>query len=259
MTSGTGRTRGTRGRRTFWWIVALLAPLLAVGAWVVWFSPWMSVEQIRVEVSGEVPASVGEFPVVDVEAVIDLPEGTPLLRVPTDAIVARVSALPAVRDVEVIREWPRTLVIDVQRRIPVAAVKGSGGFDLVDLEGMVVMVVADQPQDLPLVDARGAGLPAALAVAADLPAELRQRTRVIVANTRNDVTLDLRDGGRVMWGDADQAPLKADVLQALFSPEWDRYDVSSPTAPTTARSSDDTITDPMSDPSTPADDVVAVG
>lgn len=251
--------RGHR-RRVLWWTVIVLTPILAVGVWVAWYSPWLSVEQIRVEVTGDVPASAGEFPVGDVEAVVDLPEGTPLLRVPMDAITARVSALPAVRTVDVVREWPSTVVIEVQRRIPVAAVAGPDGYDLVDLEGMVVTVVADQPGDLPLVDARGAGLPAALAVAAGLPEDLQRVIRVIEASTRNDVTLVMRNEDQVIWGNAAQGELKSEVLTALLSDEWDLYDVSAPAAPTTARSGDDTVwmADPMI-PQTPAEDAAPTG
>jgi cell division protein FtsQ len=237
-----------RRPRALWWVLALVVPTLIAGAWVVWFSPWLSVENVQIVVNGEAPDSAGAFPVTDVEAVIDLPEGTPLVRVPAEAIVARVSALPQVRSAQVVRQWPRTLVIDIERRTPVAAAVGADGFDLVDLEGMVVTVVPDQPADLPLVAATGAGLPAALAVAAQLPVELRDATEVIEATTRNDVTLILRksgtlpNGGEVVWGDADQGALKAEVLQALVSPEWDRYNVSAPTAPTTARSDNSTPT-----------------
>ncbi len=267
-----------RRPRVLWWVIALVVPTLIAGAWVVWFSPWLSVENVRVVVSGEAPDSAGEFPITDVEAVIDVPEGTPMVRVPADVIVARVSALPQVRSAQVVREWPRTLVIDIERRTPVAAAVGADGYDLVDLEGMVVTVVADQPADLPLVAASGAGLPAALAVAAQLPAELRDATEVIEATTRNDVTLILRasatlpNGGEVVWGDAEQGQLKAEVLQALVSAEWDRYNVSAPTAPTTARSADSTtptvddtdITDAgvLAEPGASSDpdlDVAAVG
>ena len=226
-----------RRTRAVWWVLALVTPALIAGGWVVWFSPWLSVENVEVVVSGDAAESAGAFPVADVEAVLDVPEGTPLMRVPADAIVARVSALPQVREVTVVRQWPRTLVIDIQRRTPVAAAIGVGGYDLVDLEGMVVTVVAEQPADLPLVAAEGAGLPAVLAVAAQLPPQLREMTEVIEATTRNDVTLILRDGSEVIWGNADQAELKTQVLQALLDPQWDRYDVSSPTAPTTSRSS----------------------
>ena len=259
-----------RRPRALWWVIALVVPTLIAGAWVVWFSPWLSVENVQVVVSGEAPESAGEFPVTDVEAVIDLPEGTPLVRVPADAIVARVSALPQVRSAQVVRQWPRTLVIDIERRTPVAAAVGADGYDLVDLEGMVVTVVPDLPADLPLVAATGAGLPAALAVAAQLSVELRDATEVIEATTRNDVTLILRDsatlpnGGEVIWGSAEQGQLKAEVLQALVSPEWNRYDVSAPTAPTTARSDGSTPTvddtDAMNvDVTESALDVAAVG
>ncbi len=239
-----------RRPRALWWALAILVPTVVAGAWVVWFSPWLSVEDVQVVVSGEAPESAGEFPVGDVEAVIEVPEGTPLVRVPADAIVARVSALPQVATVQVVRQWPRTLVIDVQRRTPVAAAVGAEGYDLVDLEGMVVTAVEQQPTDLPLVAATGAGLPAALAVAAQLPVDLRGATDVIEATTRNDVTLILRDGSQVVWGDADRSELKADVLQALLSPQWDRYNVSAPTAPTTSNSGE---SDPI------VDDVAAVG
>jgi cell division septal protein FtsQ len=225
-----------RRTRAIWWVIALVVPTMIAGAWVVWFSPWLSVENVEVVVSGEAAPSAGEFPIADVHAVVEVPEGMPLVRVPTDAIVARVSALPQVRSAQVIRQWPRTLVIDIERRTPVAAAVGADGYDLVDLEGMVVTVVAQQPADLPLVSATGAGLPAALSVAAELPDDLRQATEVIEATTRNDVTLILRDGGEVVWGDDEQSALKAEVLQALLSPQWDRYNVSAPTAPTTSRS-----------------------
>lgn len=227
-----------RRTRAVWWVLALVVPAIIAGAWVAWFSPWLSVDNVDVVVSGDVSPSTGDFPIADVEAVVSVPDGMPLLRVPTDAIAARVSALPQVRSAQVIRQWPRTLVIDIERRTPVAAAVGADGYDLVDLEGMVVTVVAQQPVDLPLVSAMGAGLPAALSVAAQLPGDLREATAIIEATTRNDVTLILRDGSEVVWGDDEQGMLKAEVLRALLAPEWDRYNVSAPTAPTTARSPD---------------------
>jgi cell division protein FtsQ len=223
--------------------VGVLIPLLAAGAWVVWFSPWLTVEEVRVEVRGDAPASIGAFPVGEVNAVVSIPTDTPLARVPAGEIAARVSALPQVRSVDVVRQWPHTVVIDVQRREPVAVVVGAEGYDAVDLEGMVVAVLAEQPADLPLVAGSGAGLPAALAVAAELPTTLRQMTEVIEASTRNDVTLRLDDGAEVLWGSAEQGALKTEVLLALLSPRWDRYDVSSPQVPTTSSSMMDDTAD----------------
>ena len=223
-----------RGRTRVWWAVAAVAPLAGVVVWLGWFSPWFSVEQVRVEVSGEAPESAGEFPVSEVEAVIEIPPGTPMLRAPTDQITARVAALPQVKSVRVERQWPRTLVIDVQRRTPVAAVPGAGGVDLVDLEGMVVVTVPRAPSDLPFVDASGAGVPAALAVAAQLPGWLRELTEEVRATTRNDVTLALRNGAEVIWGNAERDALKAQVLQALLPGDWSWYDVSAPEVPVTS-------------------------
>jgi cell division protein FtsQ len=227
-----------RRRRWWLWALALVTPTIGVAVWLAWFSPWLSVDEVRIVVTGEAPPSAGEFPLTDVEAVVELPEGTPLLRVPTAEIEARVSALPQVQSVSVVREWPRTLLIDVTRREPVAYVEGPTGFDLVDLQGMVVTVVASRPDDLPFVAATGAGIPAALAVAAELPEWLRTLTDVVEATTRNDVTLILGKGAEVLWGNAEQGELKAQVLESLLSDSWDRYDVSSPQVPTTSRSWD---------------------
>ena len=67
-----------------------------------------------------------------------MPPGTPLARVDTDAVAARVGALPPVASVEVSRSWPGTLVIDVTERSPVAAVATPTGFVLLDAAGVVV-------------------------------------------------------------------------------------------------------------------------
>ncbi len=235
--------------RRWIWAVVVLVPLIGVGVWVGWYSPWLAVEKVRIDVSAEVIPGVGEFPRSDIDAVISLPQGTPMLRAPTNDIAQRVAALPQVKEVSVYREWPDTLVIDIERRIPVAAVRGPSGFDLVDLEGMVVVEVSRQPSDLPLIDATGAGLPAALVVAADIPPWLRDEIEVIEANTRNDVLFVMRDGSVVRWGNAERADLKVAVLESLLPGGWAVYDVSAPEVPTT---SDELSTPEGSTPPSPS-------
>lgn len=240
---------GVSFMKRWMWATAVLAILVGVAVWVGWSSPWLAVEKLRIEVSGEVSAAAGEFPRSDVDAVVVVPQGTPMLRVSTNDIAERVAALPQVKEVSVYREWPDTLVIDIERRVPVATVRGPSGFDLIDIDGMVVMEVTRQPSDLPFIAATGAGLPAALIVAAEIPPWLRDEIEVIEATTRNNVSFVLRDGSIVRWGGAERADLKVTVLESLLPGGWAVYDVSAPEVPTT---SDETPAPAQTTPSTPS-------
>jgi cell division protein FtsQ len=227
-------TDGTERVKRWAWVLAIVIPLVAAAAWVGWYSSWLTVQEIRVSIIGEVSESTGQFPREEVDALAVVPDATPMLRAPTDEIAQRVSALPQVKEVSVRREWPHSLVIDIVRRSPVAAVRGPSGFDLIDLDGMVVVEVARQPDDLPFIVATGAGLPASLVVAAELPEWLREQTEVIEATTRNDVRLVLRDGSLVRWGNAERTDVKVRVLASLLPGGWAVYDVSAPEVPTTS-------------------------
>jgi cell division protein FtsQ len=74
-------------------------------------------------------------------------------------------------------------------------------------------------------------------VLATLPDPLRGATTEITASSTSDVTLvlELEDGGTktVVWGDARDAELKADVVETLLGQPGSTIDVSSPVAPVT--------------------------
>jgi cell division protein FtsQ len=73
-----------------------------------------------------------------------------------------------------------------------------------------------------------------VAVARELPEEIRRRVVGIEASTRNDVTLLLKNGSEVMWGSAEEADFKAEVLLVLLKVDARYYDVSSPGVPATS-------------------------
>lgn len=216
-------------------IIAALVVVPVVGAliWLAWFSPWLAVSQVQVTV-GPAPELAGPLTPDEVRAVAGVEPGTPLLRVPTEEISTRVSALPQVESASVTRAWPDTIVIDVVRRQPIALVASSRGYDLVDASGAVVASLPAPDDGVPVVDASEQGLAAALSVAQGLPEDLRRKVTSIEATTRNDVTLVLRDGATVMWGSADEGEMKARVLQTLFQTKARWYDVSAPGVPATS-------------------------
>ena len=218
------------------WLIPVLVivPILLAVGWLAWFSPWLAVSQVQVNVSSA-PDIAGPLSADEVRAVAQVEPGVPLLRVPTDEIESRVTALPQVESATVTRAWPDTIVIDVVRRTPVALVAAASGYDLVDATGAVIRTVPGVEEGVPVVRASGDGLTAAISVAREIPEEIRRRVVTVEASTRNNVTLVLRNGSEVMWGSAEEGPFKAEVLLVLLKEvdaRW--YDVSAPGVPATS-------------------------
>ena len=227
------------------WALAVIVPVLAVIAWIGWFSPWFSLDTVEVRISSA-SAAAGPLTAQEVEAAVQVPQGTPLLRISPSEVEERVATLPQVASVTVTRAWPTTLVVDVQRRLPVAAVPAStGGYDIVDAAGVIIRQSPTPVDGVPMVRASGAGLEAAIAVVRDMPDWLRDKVEGIEASTRNDVTLLLRNGSIVTWGSAEENAFKAEVLQVLLKVKALRYDVSAPGTPATS----DNISRPTAFPS----------
>lgn len=211
---------------------AALAALAGGLAWVVLVSDLLAVR--AVEVRGERRLSEREL-----RAVVAVPAGRPLARVDTDAVAARVAALPAVASVDVRRQWPHTLLVEVtERRVAAAVPQPDGGYRLVDRTGVPFDQVVARPPGVPLVDAfPGLGGARAVSAALDaldaLPARIARRVESVSAETAGNVVLHLDRGVRVRWGDATDSAEKARVLAALIRRPAKVYDVSAPGAPAT--------------------------
>lgn len=223
------------------WLIPLLiiVPIVLAVVWLAWFSPWLAVSRVEVSVSSA-PEVAGPLTAEEVTVVAGVPQGEPLLRVDTGAIEQRIAQVPQVESVTVTRAWPDAVVIDVVRRTPVALVASATGYDVVDGEGAVIRTVSSVEEvssgedGVPVVRASGDGVAAAVAVARDLPEEIRRKVVSIDATTRNDVTLQLRNGAQVMWGSAEDGGVKAEVLLVLLKVDAKYYDVSSPGVPATS-------------------------
>jgi len=231
------RARSVRARtwrRVAWGsgVTALLAAL----AWLLLVSPVLALDPEDVVVTGAgTVVRTG-----DVDAVVDGVAGVPLPRLDTIGLRSAVLDVPGVREARVTRSWPHGLAIALVAREPVAAVPDGDGVQLLDVEGVAVGRGAKAPKGLPLVDVPigdARTLAAVLGVLEALPPELAADVRSVAAQTRDTVTMELRDGARVDWGSADETQLKAAVLQALRSAKESReagwFDVSAPTLPVT--------------------------
>ncbi|MGY1830267.1 cell division protein FtsQ/DivIB [Geodermatophilus sp. SYSU D01180] len=195
---------------------AVAVVLVAAAGWAVWASPLLAVQHVRVDGATTLTAE-------QVRTAAGVAEGTPLLRVDVDAAAARVARLPQVADVTVTRGWPRSVVVTVVERRPVAVVEQAGTRSLVDRDGVLFDTVTGEAPDgaVPLdVAAPGPDDPAtraALGALVSLPADVRAQVTGARATTGEDVTLTLADGTVVVWGGADDAADKAAALVALLA------------------------------------------
>ena len=227
------RPRQTRRRRARW--VALLLLLAAVGVaggvtWALYDSSLFAVRSVTVTGTRLVPES-------EVLAVAGVRPGTPLIRVSTARVAARVLTITQVQGVQVTKTWPDRVVIAVRERTSALAVALSGGgFDLIDADGVIVQSAATRPAGLPLFTTTAAAsslrgdpdVAAAAAVLGELPASLRSSVASVIAPSPDQVTLSLGTGVTILWGGADDAAAKARELAILMQTHARSYDVSSP-------------------------------
>lgn len=213
----------------------LVIALLLGGIWAVYFSTWLQVKGTSVH---------GTMKMTSAKEVVEFaeaPVGEPLATADLEAVQVRVlNGLPMVRSVNVSREWPDKVRIDVTERTPVAVVSIGGRLRALDETGTVFWDYKKAPSGLPMVNTvsgtNSDALREAAAVASALPADLAKRVDHVEVTTVDSISLELRNDKRVVWGSSAQSDTKADVLIALMKAEPDvsLYDVSVPGQPVTS-------------------------
>lgn len=228
------RTRARRillARRIALTLVTLA--LAAGGVWVAFFSPVFAFSSSAVVVSGE----DGTLVTADsVRSSIASFEGVPLTRLNTQAVARAVESNVAVRSASVSRRWPTSLRVSVTMRTGMAVEAASGGYWLVDDQGVAFQQVPSAGEyplaTLPEDRATGAADIASVLGALD---EATRAQVAAVTSTGTQVNFTLRGGQTVKWGTRGDAPQKARVLATLLANvQASTYDVSSPNHPVTS-------------------------
>jgi cell division protein FtsQ len=180
----------------------------------------------------------------------DLP-GTAMLDVDPDAVGDAVSELPWVSAVEVRREWPSTVIVELTERTGVAVVAvDERTWQTVDAEGRVLAEQPERPaglvslMDVPAGSAPGdrlEGVEELLEVAAAVgPDDVALITGV--RSQGDDVLLELAPGGVALLGDTSRLDDKIDATITLLRSVDDRcmlrIDVRVPGMPTITRDDD---------------------
>ncbi len=232
-------------------IIILAVALVLLGAggvWVLYGSDWLRLE--RVTVSGTrvlTPEQVREA--------ADVPVGSPLVSVDTEAIEARLKRkLPRIDVVDVGRSWPDEIGLKVTERTAVLIVRKGGNFVEVDREGVRFATVSVAPKGVPALELTPSSSDSAAAslrrfgedrlvreavrVAGAVPAAVARDTRTVKVRSYDEISLELADGRTVDWGSSEKGAAKARTLSALMkaSPGARHFDVSVPTAPASAGS-----------------------
>lgn len=191
-------------RRLRWVFVVLAVVALIVGANVTLRSPLFHVRQVLI--SGTTYVDPGEL-----DPIVQALTGTAIVSVDLEDVRAQVEENVWVKSVDVTRDWPQTIHIDIQERRPVAYYPGDDGLiHLVDVDGRVLLTLEGMPTQFvevggvanaaqPGEDAPEALLPA-IRVANDLPETLRGDVKAVRV-VQEGVVLDLKAGGLIILGD----------------------------------------------------------
>lgn len=208
-------------------IVLLVLLLVAAAGWLVVFSSVFAARHVTVAGQHHVSAA-------QVRTAAAVPLGRPLARQDLDGIAARAATLPQVDSVRVVRDWPNTVAVTVVERQPLLAVLQPDGYALVDGRGVAYETSAAIPDGVLRADADPTAGPLLVQlgiVAKALPEGLRGRVVRLQATSADDITVDLRGGLTVHWGDASESPLKAQIVTALRKKASTSIDVSAPHTP----------------------------
>ncbi|RAN74429.1 hypothetical protein B5P43_28575 [Bacillus sp. SRB_336] len=234
-----------RRRRRVWLGAAGIAAVLAVVMALALFSPALAVKKVTFD-GGRLIADK------TLQTAVAPLIGRPLPQVTQGDVDALLAKVPQIKGSSIEARPPSTLLVHVVERVPVALLKVGPAWIQVDQDGVPLGKVADQSKvPLPLINGGTAavGTPtfrAITAVLATLPKSVLGKLASASAKSPDAVELQMVDGKTVVWGNASDMELKAQVLDALVNapapvpadgapptPPVKVYDVSAPRHPVT--------------------------
>lgn len=203
-----------RRRRLLTLLVSLL--LLIALVLLVFFSPLFATRTI--DVQGATLTDPQK-----VEEALSGFQGVPMTRISKQDVKDSVGDVPQVKSVDVAFQPPHTISVQLHERVGVAAVEDGSSVVLVDSEGKPLSSVpAERRPDVPLVDGGTKVLStpqfqAISDVLATLPADVLARLESAAAPSGSTVELTMKDGPTVVWGDASDSEVKAQVVATLMN------------------------------------------
>jgi cell division protein FtsQ len=209
-------------KRLKWALIVAIVIAVIVGGLAVLGSSLFAVKNVEVE--GAVYTDDRAL-----AAVVEVLEGTPVLRVDADAAEETLEKIPWVESARVTTDFPHGAKIEIRERVPVVAFEAADDrYRVIDAEGRVLDVLRGRPvhylvlsSDDPPALAAGQFAPPGFAAAASMVAamtpEMAARAEsVAVTPDGVDLRLDLRGGTEVRFGAAEELVAKLVRLQTVL-------------------------------------------
>ncbi len=210
--------RSARQRRAARWAIgAGVAALLALVAWILFFSPVLAVDRVSVTGTRLVDRA-------DVERRLEPLRGEPLPRIGTGRVEGLLADVPGIAEVRSVAQPPTGVEVVVREETPVARKEAGDGVDVLLADGSVLSGIADEAPGVGALPSMADPLPGgdeavraeAARVLTTLPDAVRSRVETVGAGTPGQVRLGLDGGTVLVWGDDSHADLKGDVVEAFL-------------------------------------------
>lgn len=205
-----------RRRKAIWLSAAGVAAVLALVMGIAVYSPVLGVKTIDFDGNKLVSEESLQLALAPLMS-------RPLPQVRDSDVAALLEPVPQVKSSRIEARPPSTLIVHVVERVPVALLKNGKSFSLVDQDGVELATTKDAATAaLPLIDGGKAAIgkdtfQAMTAVLATLPKSILAKMANATAKSPDAVELKLVDGRSVIWGNASDMELKAQVLEALLN------------------------------------------
>ncbi|MBO8128616.1 MAG: FtsQ-type POTRA domain-containing protein [Peptococcaceae bacterium] len=186
-------------KRLNYWETAFFLFVIAIAAFILVRSPLFEIQALVVKGNRLLTKE-------EICAAAAIVKGTHIFKTKLAAAEKRVEALPLVKDAEVHRDLPSTVVISVRERQPLALVYIDGAFWEVDEEGIPLRKAELISQELPVITGITVDQPdfnRLLEVASAVPTELRTELSEIHINADDEISVFTIDGIEVRLGQAE--------------------------------------------------------
>jgi cell division protein FtsQ len=210
-------------------IVAIVSAAGVIfGVVAVYRSQLFEIDQVDV-------AGAQQLSAQDVVRRAGVPDGATLLRYPAEEIEARLLEDPWIASATVSRDFPSTLRIRIQERVPLALVDAGPSFWVVDETGLVLaeasleessplVVIRDVPafEPQPGRTSNSDALVNALEVLKVISPELRDLVRAVSAPSVDEATLITVTSVEVLVGEATQLQEKSALVLGILKEQAER-------------------------------------
>lgn len=212
-----------RGKLTIFLVFAILL-LTAFSVYLAYFSSFLTIKNLKVN-------GIERLTEQSVLTLAQIDLNSPLIQLDSAAVSERVLVEKLVKEVEVRKGWPDTVVIEIVERSPIALTDLADGRYLVDETGVAFTRAGPDDVHLFVNAPNDAARGLAARVARVLPEWLRPEVSRVESFDAKRATVVMNSGRRIVWGDEYKFEDKSAVLKVLLRTDQGDIDISTVEVP----------------------------